>query len=114
MTITLDSMMQRSPAMIFTDLEDIVVMMDADEGKYYELDAIGARIWTLLERPRSVAEMCEVLVEEYDVTPDPTRYRVGSAALFVTASRHSRPASGRTRHARSRRAHSRTEGPPSA
>ena len=33
---------------------------------------------------------------------------------FITVSRHSRPASGRTRHARSRRAHSRIERPPSA
>ena len=70
MTLTLDTSMRRNPAMIFTDLDDIVVMMDPDEGKYYEFDAIGARIWTLLEHPRPVVEMCEVLVGEYDVTPD--------------------------------------------
>ena len=67
MTVTLDSVIRRNPAIIFTDLDDIVVMMDTDEGKYYEFDAIGARIWTLLEHPRPVAEMCEVLVGEYDV-----------------------------------------------
>ena len=76
MTINLDSTLQRNPAMIFTDLDDMVVMMDADEEKYYELDEIGARIWTLLERPRLAAEICEVLVGEYDVTPEACRLDV--------------------------------------
>ena len=73
MTVTLDSVIQRNPSMIFTDLDDIVVMMDADEGKYYEFDAIGAHIWTLLERPRPVAVICEVLLGEYEVTPEVCR-----------------------------------------
>ena len=56
--------------MIFTDLDEIVVMMDPDQGLYYELDPVGARIWSLLETARPVAQLCDVLVEEYDVTPD--------------------------------------------
>ena len=65
-----DSVAVRNEAMIFADLDDIVVMMDADRGLYYELDPVGARIWSLLETARPVAQLCGVLVEEYDVTPD--------------------------------------------
>ena len=40
---------------------------------YYDLDPVGTRIWTLLETARSVAEVCNALVAEYDVTPDVCR-----------------------------------------
>lgn len=71
--VSLDSVAVRNETMIFTDLDDIVVMMDADKGLYYELDSVGARIWSLLETARPVAQLCDVLVEEYDVTPDACR-----------------------------------------
>ena len=42
--------------------------MDVEEGRYYELDPVGARIWALLESAQSVAEVCEALVQAYDVS----------------------------------------------
>ena len=68
--VSLDCVALRNPAMIFTDLDDTVVMMDPDEGRYYELDPVGTRIWNLLETARPVAKVCDQLVKEYDVTPD--------------------------------------------
>ena len=69
---------QRNAAMLFTDLDDTIVMMDPDKGMYYELGSVGSRIWTLLETPRSVSDVCDALVEEYDVTPDVCRRDVVS------------------------------------
>ena len=68
--VVFGSRMQRNPEMIFTDLDDTVVMMDADKGVYYELDPVGTRIWNLLETERSVDETCELLIAEYDVAPE--------------------------------------------
>ena len=73
MNVTLESVAERNPAMIFTDLDDTVVMMDADKGMYYELDPIATRVWTLLETARSVAEVCDVLAGEYDVSSEVCR-----------------------------------------
>ena len=73
MNVTLDSVAERNPAMIFTDLDDTVVMMDADKGMYYELDPIATRVWTLLETARSVAAVCDVLAGEYDVSSEVCR-----------------------------------------
>lgn len=67
------SLAARNEALIFTELDDTVVMMDADEGRYYELDPVGARIWALLETARPVAEVCDALVAEYEVAPDTCR-----------------------------------------
>jgi Coenzyme PQQ synthesis protein D (PqqD) len=34
---------------------------------YYGLDPVGARVWTLLQQPRSVGELRDTLLSEYDV-----------------------------------------------
>jgi hypothetical protein len=34
---------------------------------YYGLDPVGARVWTLLQRPRSVGELRDTLLSEYEV-----------------------------------------------
>lgn len=60
----------RSEAIIFTELDDVVVMMDAEEGSYYELNPVGARIWALAESGPRIAEVCGALVAEYEVVPD--------------------------------------------
>ena len=57
----------RNEAIVFTELDDAIVMMDVEEGSYYELDPVGTRIWVLLERGPRVAELCETLQREYDV-----------------------------------------------
>ncbi len=68
MNVALGSLVQRNAEIIFTDLDDTVVMMDPDKGNYYEFDSVGTRIWNLLDVERSVTQVCEVLVREYDVT----------------------------------------------
>ena len=73
MAIEMSDIIARNEAILFTDLDDTVVMMDMDEGRYYELDAIAAEIWTLLETGRPVAELCDALVAGYDVEPEVCR-----------------------------------------
>ena len=72
--VALESRVSRNEAIVFTDLDDTIVMMDVDEGQYYELDPIGARVWNLLETGRSVADLCDVLASEFDVDPDTCRH----------------------------------------
>jgi hypothetical protein len=36
---------------------------------YYGLDPVGAHIWKLLREPRSIGELRDALVDEYDVEP---------------------------------------------
>lgn len=74
MAVTLSSLVTRNEAIVFTDLDDIIVMMDVEEGWYYELDPTAARIWTLLETGRSAAEICEALEAEFDVDSETCRH----------------------------------------
>jgi hypothetical protein len=43
------------------------VILHLESGTYYGLDPVGARIWQLLVEGNSLAEICGVMVEEYDV-----------------------------------------------
>lgn len=45
-------------------------MMDMDSGDYYGLDAIASRIWQLLESQKTVDEICQQLLKEYEVTEE--------------------------------------------
>ena len=73
MAVAPTSQVSRNEAIVFTDLDDTIVMMDVDEGQYYELDPVGARIWTLLETGRSAADLCDVLAGEFEIDPDTCR-----------------------------------------
>ncbi len=40
-------------------------------GIYYSLNAIGAWIWNLIQEPRTVYKVRDVLLKEYEVELDP-------------------------------------------
>jgi hypothetical protein len=65
--ISLDSRVVVSSDQITSRLGDESVMLSLNDGMYYGLDSIGTRIWGMLDRPRSVREICQVIQEEYDV-----------------------------------------------
>jgi len=46
--------------------EDVAIL-DLDHSIYYGLDAVGARIWQLLQQPTSLSQVVNVLVQEFDV-----------------------------------------------
>ena len=74
--LTLDIVVRRSDALISTNLGDDVVMMDIEQGDYYGLEAVAARIWALTEQPVSVASLCERLIAEYEISPEQCREEV--------------------------------------
>ena len=54
----------------FTKLDDQVVMMDVESGNYYGLNPVASRIWELTENPTTVNKICQILEQEFDVTPE--------------------------------------------
>jgi hypothetical protein len=55
-----------------------VVMMSARTGRHIGLNKVGARIWDILDRPRTLDEICGILVQRFDVAPDVCRTEVES------------------------------------
>ena len=52
---------------VSAQLDGEAVILSLADGVYYGLDPVGASVWTLLEQPRTVAELRDAIVAEYDV-----------------------------------------------
>ena len=52
------------------DLAGEAAILNLKSGVYYGLDPVGARIWKLIQEPRSVDEIRKALLDEYDVEPE--------------------------------------------
>lgn len=50
-----------------SEIDDEVVMFDADAGQYYGLNSVASAVWKQVKNPASVAEVCDQLVELYDI-----------------------------------------------
>jgi len=64
-----DTVVTRSEEPVAVEADRSVVMMSVDQGMYFGLEGTGPRIWALLEQPRSVRQLCEELMREFDVDP---------------------------------------------
>jgi hypothetical protein len=52
---------------IASKIQDEIVMVNVKHGNYYTLNPVATSIWELLETPRSRDEICDQLLEEYDI-----------------------------------------------
>ena len=43
------------------------VILDIDSGTYFGLDEVGTRVWQLLAQGLTLAEICAVLIAEFEV-----------------------------------------------
>jgi hypothetical protein len=53
---------------VFRELDDEAVLLQVETGRYFGLDPVGARMWTVLREAGSVGEALEILCEEYDAS----------------------------------------------
>jgi len=67
-------------------LAEEVVILEFNSGKYYGLNAVGARIWNLIQEPRIVSDILNIILSEYDVEPD--RCERDLAALLQELAEH--------------------------
>ena len=57
------------PAQVMArEVGDETVILDLANGTYHGLDRVGARIWQLMAEGQTLAQVCEVMLAEYDVT----------------------------------------------
>ncbi len=61
------SHVKRDPSLLSSSVDDDLILFSADQGMYYGTQAVGSRIWALIEDEVSVAEVCDRLLEEFSV-----------------------------------------------
>lgn len=55
---------------VWCELVGETVILHLKSNIYYGLNAVGARIWSLIQKPTTVSVILDTLLEEYDVAPD--------------------------------------------
>jgi hypothetical protein len=66
-SISLHSVVTVSPQHFSRVLGDEAVILDAENGLYFGLNAVGTRIWALLEHPIKVSEIQRLILDEFEV-----------------------------------------------
>lgn len=69
-TVSANSMITVTKDQIAADLAAEEVILNLKSGVYYGLNAVGARIWNLIQEPRSVGDIRDALLEAYEVEPE--------------------------------------------
>ena len=52
-------------------LGDESAILNLKNSVYYGMNAVGARVWNLLQQPRSVSDLRDALLDEYEVEKEP-------------------------------------------
>lgn len=64
--VTVETTLQRTD-LPGSQIDEELVFFNQKTGKYYGTGPIGAQIWNFIESPKSVAEICDHLLEKFDV-----------------------------------------------
>lgn len=59
-----------SPDALFQEVNGELVILDLASEKYFGLDAVGTRIWQLLNENQSLGEVKKVILSEYEVSQE--------------------------------------------
>ena len=54
-------------ANLSSDVTENVIILNINDGVYYELKDVGTRVWNLTQQPCSVHSILDKLLEEYEV-----------------------------------------------
>lgn len=65
--MTLDSTVIACKGQTSSDLGGAVVILNLEKGAYHGLNEAGALIWSLVQQPRTVLEIRNAIMDEYDV-----------------------------------------------
>lgn len=46
-----------------------LVMMSAESGAYLGLNEVGAKVWEMIDQPKTLPDICTALASEFETTP---------------------------------------------
>jgi len=72
-----NSTITRNPDVSVSGVDDELVMLDLEQGKYFGLNSVGAEIWHYVEQPRQVNDVVAHLLQQYDIDEPTCRAETG-------------------------------------
>lgn len=80
-TIDPAALISRPPGVVASEIDGEVVVLDVSTGRFFQLNAIGSRIWATLKTPASLTTLIDAMQAEFDVDAEECRADVTD---FVT------------------------------
>ena len=68
--LSIHSIIVATTEQVSCPLGDESAILNRKNSVYYGVNPVGARVWSLLQQPRSVTELRDTLLDEYEVGPD--------------------------------------------
>lgn len=68
--LSVHSVVVATPEQVSCSLGEESAILNLKNTVYYGLDPVGARIWNLLQQPRTVGDLRDALLAEYEVDED--------------------------------------------
>ena len=65
-----DSIVRVANEQVSCDLAGEAVILSLTSGQYFGLNEVGARIWNLIQEPKTVGSVLDAVLDEYDVALD--------------------------------------------
>jgi Coenzyme PQQ synthesis protein D (PqqD) len=65
-----DSIVKVAGEQLSCDLAGEVVILSLQSGQYFGLNEVGARVWNLIQEPKTVDAVIQAVLKEYDVSLD--------------------------------------------
>lgn len=65
----LDIVVKRRAGLLEAEVDGEIVGLHVEKGTCYGFNATATRVWGLIETPRTVSDIRDALLEEYDVEP---------------------------------------------
>lgn len=69
-SVSIGSTVVAAEGQVSSDLGDEVAILDLRGGIYYGLESVGSRIWSLIQEPRTVKDIRDIIASEYEVEPE--------------------------------------------
>ena len=69
-TLKLTDCVKRQDRLLTSRIDNEEVMLDMDSGSYFGLNVIGSEIWQRLAKPITVADLCQQLQTEYEISKE--------------------------------------------
>jgi len=69
-SVPLNARVKARQEQVSCDLGDEAVVLNLEDGAYYGLNEVAARVWKLVQEPRTVVEIRDSLLEVYEVNID--------------------------------------------
>lgn len=66
LTFSTDTRVVATDNHVSSDLAGEEVILNLSNGVYYGLNPVGSQIWTLIQTPQSMGDVCDALQETYD------------------------------------------------